>query len=386
LTGGTGFIGSHIAAELARKGYRLYLLARSGRQLAGHERVEQLLDWLEVSPPDRSKYRVIEGYLEEPHLGLGRARCDELLEEIDEVIHCASSTSFSGRKRAEVEAANIRGLQNVLEVAAKSRCHYLHYLSTAYVAGKNGGPCREELVETDQFTNVYEETKCRGEKMAARICAEEGIRLNIYRPSIVYGNSQTGKSLAFRGLYYPIRTVLFLKDLYETDIREHGGKRAKEMGVSREADGSLHLPIRLEAHQEGGINLIPIDYFLEAFMAVMEECLEGGIFHLVNDKSKRIEELIDYTQRMFHIRGIRACHAEDFEKVPRNGLEALFDSYLEAYGPYIRDSRIFENKKAESILRKRNITCPDFDFDIFSRCMGYALDSGWGSRLLKKRQ
>jgi hypothetical protein len=89
---------------------------------------------------------------------------------------------------------------------------------------------------------------------------------------------------------------------------------------------------------------------------------------------------------MFHIRGIRACYAEDFEKVPRNGLEILFDSYLEAYGPYIRDSRIFENKKAESILRKRNITCPDFDFDIFSRCMRYALDSGWGSRLLKKRQ
>jgi nucleoside-diphosphate-sugar epimerase len=249
----------------------------------------------------------------------------------------------------------------------------------------DGGLCREEWVKTDRFTNVYEETKHRGERMAAKLCAEEGIRLNIYRPSIVYGNSGTGKSLTFRGLYYPIRTALFLRDLYQTDIKEHGGKRAEEMGVRVEEDGSIHLPIRLEAREGGGINLVPIDYFLEAFMAIMDECLDGGIFHIVNDKLKRIEDLIDYTQRMFHIRGIRACRAEDFEKAPRNGLEILFDSYLEAYAPYMRDSRIFENQKAGSILKKRNILCPDFDFDIFSRCMRYALEAGWGAKLFRKR-
>ena len=317
---------------------------------------------------------------------MDQVRYSKILKEIDEVIHCASSTSFSERKRAEAEAANIKGLQNVLDFATKGRCHCFHFMSTAYVAGRNGGVCKEELVETGRFTNVYEETKCRGEGMATRVCAKEGIRLNIYRPSIVYGNSKSGKSLSFRGLYYPIRTVLFFKELYETDIKKHGGKRAKEMGVSLEVDGSLLLPMRLQVQQGGGINLIPIDYFLEAFTAIMDDCLEGGIYHIVNDRLKKIEGLIDYTQRMFQIRGIRACHAEDFERVPKNGLEILFDSYLEAYAPYIRDSRTFENERTRSILRMRNITCPDFDFDIFSRCMRYALDSAWGAKWLKKRE
>ena len=120
-------------------------------------------------------------------------------------------------------------------------------------------------------------------------------------------------------------------------------------------------------------------------MAIMDECLDGGIFHIVNDKPKRIEDLVDYTQRMFHIRGIRACCPEEFEKVPRNALEILFGSYLEAYAPYMQDSRIFDNERAKSVLKKREVVCPDFDFDIFSRCMGYALQVGWGANSFKKR-
>jgi hypothetical protein len=155
------------------------------------------------------------------------------------------------------------------------------------------------------------------------------------------------------------------------------------MGIKLEGDGSLHLPIRLEVKAEGGINLIPIDFFLQAFLAIMEECLEGGTFHIVNRRLKKIEELIDYTQRLFQISGIRAASSQDFEKAPRNALEILFDSYLEAYKPYMRDSRIFECTKTESILQKRRHTCPDLGFDIFSRCMRYAVASGWGAKLFK---
>jgi nucleoside-diphosphate-sugar epimerase len=221
--------------------------------------------------------------------------------------------------------------------------------------------------------------------MVADLCAQEGIRLNIYRPSIVYGNSKDGRSLSFRGLYYPVRTVLFFKNLYETDIKENGGKRAQEMGVGLEGNGFLHLPIRLEGKTDGGINLIPIDFFLQAFLAVMEECLDGGTFHIVNRRLTKIEELIDYTQRLFQINGIRAASAQDFERIPKNALEILFDSYLEAYKPYIRDSRIFASTNAEAILQKRQIVCPDLDFDVFSRCMRYAVAAGWGAKSFTTR-
>jgi len=370
---------------LAKKGYSLWIVARPGKHQTARGRVEQLFDWLEAGPWDPSKIRIIEGYLDQPDLGLNRTQYNEVLEHADEIIHCASSTSFSERKRVEVETANVQALQNVLDLAARSHTYYFHHISTAYVAGRREGLCREELVETDQFMNGYEETKYRGERMVADLCAQEGIRLNIYRPSIVYGDSKDGRSLSFRALYYPVRTVLFFKNLYQTDIKENGGKRAKKMGVRLEENGFLHLPIRLEVKADGGINLIPIDFFLQAFLAVMEECLEGGTFHIVNRRLKKIEELIDYAQRLFQISGIRAASSQDIERVLRNALEILFDSYLEAYKPYICDSRIFECTKAESILQKRQIACPDFDFDIFSSCMRYAVASGWGAKLYKMR-
>jgi thioester reductase-like protein len=90
------------------------------------------------------------------------------------------------------------------------------------VAGKTTGVCEEALVEAEQFNNVYEEPKHQAEMRVSRLCEKEGIRVNIYRPSIVYGSSKTGRSLKFNGLYYLIKALLFLKDVYEKDIRKNG--------------------------------------------------------------------------------------------------------------------------------------------------------------------
>lgn len=381
LTGGTGFLGSHIAAEMIKRGYPLWVICRPNQHLTGRERFNRILDWLGVKPHDPSRVRVLEGFLDRPNLGLDQNQEDEILDHVDEIIHCASNTSFAERKRPEVEKANITGLRNVLDLAEKSRCCFFHHLSTAYVAGKREGVCREDLMETGTFTNAYEESKYRGERMVAEQCPREGIRWAIYRPSIVYGDSRTGKSLSFRALYYPVRTVLYIKNLYQTDMLAQDGRRAKEMGVQMEADGTIRLPLRLEVNAEGGINLIPVDFFLQAFMALWEDNPEGGILHLVNPRPKRIEDLIEYTQRLFRITGIRAVSGADFQKTPRNPLEILWETFLEAYQPYIRDQRVFDCRNAEPILRRRQISCPDFDFEIFSRCMEYAVAAAWGRRI-----
>jgi nucleoside-diphosphate-sugar epimerase len=381
LTGATGFLGSHIAAEMIRRGIPLWVICRPNQHITGRERFNRILDWLGVKPRDPSRVRVLEGFLDRPNLGLNQNQEGEIRDHVDEIIHCSSNTSFAERRRPEVEKDNITGLRNLLDWAARSRCYFFHHLSTAYVAGKREGVCREAPVEAGAFTNVYEESKCRGEQMVVERCSREGIRWGIYRPSIVYGDSRTGKSLSFRALYYPVRTVLYFKNLYRTDMLEQNGRRAKEMGVRMEADGTIRLPLRLEVNAEGGINLIPIDFFLQAFMAVWEDSPEGGIFHLVNPRPKRIEDLIEYTQRLFRITGIRAVSGDDFQKTPRNPLEILLETFLEAYQPYIRDQRVFDCRKTEPILQRRQILCPDFDFEIFSRCMNYAVAAGWGTKI-----
>jgi nucleoside-diphosphate-sugar epimerase len=385
LTGGTGFIGSHLAVDLLKNGHKVLFLARPRNGLSARKRVDQLLDWFALEPQHRKNLNVVEGSLDAPRLDLSEEDFGRLVRDVDEIIHCASNTSFSERKRAAVERANIDGLRNVFDLAAGGRCSFFHYVSTVYAAGRKDGVCREEFVENDAFTNVYEETKCRAERIVSEQCEREGIGLSVYRPSIVYGNSKSGRSTRFNAVYYPIRTILFLRDLYEADIRERDGSKAREMDVRLSGDGSLHLPIRVEVSENSGVNLIPIDYFVDAFMALMEECMDGGIFHIVNRRPVRIEDLIDYTSRLFKISGMEPCKAGTFIEKPKNALEILFDTYLEVYGPYMRDTRTFEDKKAQAILSRKNVACPDFDFDVYSRCMRYAIECKWGTELFQDK-
>ena len=383
LTGGTGFIGSHIAVELLRRGYRVILLVRPTRQQSARVRVERLFRWLGLDLGKAPQLQVIEAYVDRPGFGLDKGLYDSVACQTDEIIHCASNTSFSERKRAEVETVNIEGLRHVLDFAGKSRCCFFHHMSTAYVAGRRKGLCKEEQVETRTFTNVYEETKYQGEQMISQVCHDQGIRLNIYRPSIVYGDSKTGRTLRFNALYYPIRTVLFFRNLFENDIKEKDGKKAGQMGVKMDGHGSICLPIRIEAEEKGGINLIPIDFLVAAFLEIMDTCLEGGLFHIVGHKPTTVRELVDYTRRFFNVDGIEAVYPGTLNATPRNSLEILFDDYIEAYRPYMMDTRIFENGKAKAVLAQKNIACPDFDFEMFARCMNYAVESEWGQKPLK---
>ena len=383
LTGGTGFLGAHLAAHLLEQGEKVVLLARSKQGLSAADRVGRLLEWLGVAAGRKKNVHLVEGRLDHPGLGLEPDASASISQEIDEIVHCASSTSFAERKRAEVEAVNVDGLCYVLDLAERSRCRRFHLVSSAYVAGRKSGPCPEEIVHPSAFTNVYEETKCRAEWLAAERCAKSGLQLSVYRPSIVYGHSETGRSLLFNALYYPVRTALFLKNLYETDIRERGGRKAAEMGVRLDGDGWTVMPLRIMVGDGGGINVVPIDFFVRAFGAIREGASDGGIFHIVNSRQTRLEDIIEYAQALFHIRGISACPAQAVGGKPRNALEAVFETYLEAYGPYMRDRRVFGTERAGPILDKKGLRCPDLTYDSFKRCLDYAVQCDWGARLFR---
>ncbi len=381
LTGGTGFLGSHLAVGLLKRGFAVRLLARPGGRGAAAARVEELLDWFGLPFAERQRLRVVEGDITRPNLGLDPAALGEALSETDEIIHCASSTSFSERKRAEIEAVNADGLSRVLAFARQSRARFFHHVSTAFVAGKTSGPCPEELTTPPGFWNAYEETKWRGERLAEETCREAGLGLTIYRPSIVYGDSRTGRTLLFNAVYYPVRAALFLKEIYEKDVRERGGLRAAEAGVRLEPDGTIHLPLRIAVAGGTGLDLVPVDHFTAAFFALMEGAPGGGIFHIVSGRAKTIQDIVDYSCRFFRMAGIRTCAAEEFDAVPKTPLELLYDRYIEAYGPYMRDARVFETPRSGPILKGRGLACPELSYGVFVRCMTFAVEAGWGSRL-----
>jgi nucleoside-diphosphate-sugar epimerase len=360
---------------------QVVVLVRPDAQRPPEDRMVALLDWFGLPAVDRRRIRVVAGDIRREGLGINPAIIDDLLRTTDEVIHCASDTSFAERNRAAVEATNVDGLRHVLDFTAAGRACCFHYVSTAYVAGRATGDCPEEPVTGRTFHNVYEETKCRGEQVTQAACREAGLGLTIYRPSIVYGHSRTGRSLHFKAVYYPVRTTLFMRDLYNKDIRERGGRRAAEMGVRIASDGTTHLPLRIAVAAQGGINLIPVDYFTYAFLALWEGARDGGIFHVVNPNLTRITEVIDYSCRLFRMTGIRACLPHEIDQNPRNPLEIVYDHYLEAYGPYMRDTRVFRTDRSAPVLQARGLACPDFDYNMFKRCMTFAVEAHWTSPL-----
>lgn len=382
LTGGTGFLGSHLAVQLLTDGHRVLLLARGQNRQTPWDRVKRLLDWFELPPEPRRRLEVLQGSLDEPGLDLSDQDLCTVLDEVEETVHCASDTSFAARQRDRVERINIQGLSHLLDLLQKSPCRTLHLISTAYVAGRNSGSCPEAFAQPPAFHNIYEESKFKAEQLALKRCEDSSLRLAVYRPSIVYGDARSGRTLIFNALYYPIRTVHYFQKLYTRDLRENKGRKARAMGIDFDPDGRLRLPLRLCSPDEYGINLIPVDHFVRAFMAIREAGpTEGGVFHIVNPVNTSLERITDYTRRFFGLSGIRLAAPEDFKTRPRNGLEELFEKHIQVFGPYLQDTRIFEHARTSALLARRGIVCPEFSYEIYAACMGFALEVDWGRSL-----
>jgi nucleoside-diphosphate-sugar epimerase len=379
LTGGTGFMGSHIAIQLLNKGYFVIFLCRPKHNRSAYERVQKVLEWHGLDCSNNLK--VLSGQLDEPRLGLEDEVYTYLMENVDEIWHCAADTSFLEKERKQAEKVNIQGTLNLLQLAAESQCSFFHHMSSAYVAGKVRGRCKERYVPQRQFYNVYEETKYMAEGHVLEICGREGIRVNIYRPSIVYGNSRTGKSLSFKAFYVPFRAGHYLKKLFDRDIEENAGLKANKLGVQKTEDGKVFIPIRIGKIDGVSFDLVPIDFAADACMAIMENSLDGGIFHLVSREPSTLEELIIFGEKFFNVTGYKSVLADDFISQPRNALENLFDSFINVYEPNFHDDRIFDDTQARGILDRNNVTCPSLDYEIFSKCIKYAIEVDWGRAL-----
>lgn len=378
--GVTGFLGSHIALSLLKEKYELIFLIRRKRDESPEERLKKIFDWFNITDNDNFNYEIIEGNIETQDFGLSPDDYNYLVENISEIFNAAGETSFNEKMSDKIRETNINGLKNILNFAQKCGCYFFHHISTAYSAGKVEGVCKEELFNNNNFYNDYEESKNAGEKLCYELCNKNGIRLNIYRPSIVYGDSATGRTFRFNALYYPIKTLLFLKNVFLKDI-ENGDENAKEIGIKTYEDGKVFFPIRFEKNSGGSINIIPVDYFTNAVITIFNESLEGDIFHITNKNKTVIDDILSYIMKHFNLDGLKTVEIGDFEQNPKNGLEILFDNYIQQYLPYFYDLRQFLNEKTDSILSKYGVGCPKFSYDIFKVCFDYAVKTNWGKNL-----
>ena len=196
LTGATGFVGMELLRRFLTAGDRqVYALVRAPDDQAAAARL-----------PAHDYLTAVAGDIEQLGLGLSPRTADMLAEEVSTVVHCAATVSFD-LPLARSRQVNVGGTSNVADLAA--RCRRLErftYVSTAYVAGEPRGLFREDQLDVGQrFRNPYEQSKFEAERMIRERATQ--LPLQILRPSIIVGDSRTGRTSTFNVLYGPLKAL-----------------------------------------------------------------------------------------------------------------------------------------------------------------------------------
>ena len=378
LTGATGFLGSHLMATMLAKGYSIIVLGRPAKNESLKERISRLLKWFGIDSL-LDQVKCVDADLSQDNLGIENGEYLRLCSVVDSVIHCASDTSFSENKREKVMAANVNNLKGILEFSKNAHISFFHYISTAYVAGTGVTFCKEILSSAKSFTNVYEESKATAENIIYRFCEKNSINLSIIRPSIVYGDSQSGRSLKFNALYFPVRSAQSIRDIYLNDIYNNGGLKAARNGIYIDRDGYLFLPLKIYLPAEGYLNIIPVEYFVNTTLKIIETCSRGGIYHLTTNYPTTMKIIAKYYEQLMKVRGVEIIYGLQPDNLFRNPPEELFDRFIEPYRPYLSDNRIFDRANTDMITD--NLQPPEFTYEIFKNCIEYAISVNWGQSI-----
>ena len=149
-----------------------------------------------------------------------------------------------------------KGTENMLQFANSGKQKRFHYVSTAYVAGKQSGVIYEnEMVNEPLFNNEYERSKFVAEQLVSKYAKNSNIPYTIYRPGIIVGDSRTGATCKFDNLY------LFVKVLFNI----------KNSFYKHRSGDSNDFAIRVPGDPEALINLVPIDYVADAIVAIFRK-------------------------------------------------------------------------------------------------------------------
>ena len=174
ITGGAGYIGSHISEILIQKKKKIFILDNLSN---GHKRLIN------------KKAKFILGDITNRHI------IKKILKKhkIDSVIHLAAALSVgeSQKKPNKYKRINIEGTKRLLISINNSNVKNIIFSSTCAVY-KDG---LDRVSESSKLkpTSVYGKTKLIGEKLIKKFCKRNRINYGILRFFNVAGASPTGK-------------------------------------------------------------------------------------------------------------------------------------------------------------------------------------------------
>ncbi len=379
LTGATGFIGSEILRRLLRNepDREVHALVRAADAGEAARRGREVLFRLffdeEAATADaRRRVHWVLGNLRAPGLGLAATDRARIAAECGELIHGAASTDWT-LPLESAWAVNVAGVHAIADLAAETSrraggARLLH-ISTAYVAGRRGGSVRAADLPGPEgpFNNPYERTKAEAERYLRERMGE--LPVTVVRPSIVVGDSTTGRTFSFNVIYFPVKLL--------------------HLGLLKVVPG----------RRSSTLDIVPVDYVAGALLALARDpATVGRTYHLTADADAMpFEEFLDRVVALFAERRAAVVRAGGTapeivrprvagpvgwallrwwlrRTLPKQGRRKLdaFETYL----PYIFTDKRFVAEETRAALGGR-VTCPPLA-SYLDRVTEYAVTREWG--------
>ncbi len=370
LTGATGLVGSNLIPRILKNDNRsrLILLIRGDSDKEADRRVDEMLRAIREEidfGQAKKRIQVIRGDITLERLGLSEPLYKRLAKEITHIIHSAATVQF----QLPLDCArlvNYEGTKNVMALAKlaqeNEKLERVAYVSTAYVSGNREGKIFEEELDCgQQFDNTYEQTKFESEKYVRSLMSE--LPVTIFRPSIIVGDSRTGKTAAFNVLYLPLKLI--------------------SRGIVTTLPGSRYT----------SLDVVPVDFVCDAINHIFfnhNGCV-GKTYHLTasQENATTTGEVVDLASDFFKqtasdqpIPQIKFVPKELCHKVrqfvhsnTRRVLQAM-----EPFEPYLSGERVFDNSNTCAALRETGIAPPRFEV-YYQTILRYCIKTDWGKSL-----
>ncbi|GGR20620.1 thioester reductase domain-containing protein [Deinococcus ruber] len=356
LTGGTGYFGAHLLAELqSRTQATVHCLVRAATAQDALERLRiAQRRYLPQRPLDESRIRAVPGDLTQPRFGLGEAAFAALADATDAIFHAGANVNFA-YSYATLKPANVGACQDIFRLAVRGRLKSVQFISTVNIfssprlAGRASIPESEDISALPSVIGGYAQSRWVAEGVA-RLARARGIPVSIYRPGIIGGDSSSGVS-------------------NENDALCRLFKGCVQLGVIPQLSSQLNI-VTAEYAAAGTVAL-----------ALNADAL-GGTYHLVNGEPSPLGALFGYLRSYGY--ALASTDYGDWQARieaagPANALYPLLPiiahlSVGEATGlkyPH------FEGAGAARLLLPLGIECPNIGADLVRRYLGGMVASGF---------
>lgn len=332
VTGFPGFIANRLLERLARKECDFILLVQPSLRSRAVEEIERIASLGGKSVDD---FRIVEGDISEPGLALSAADRELVQQQTTRVFHLAAVYDLAVPQDIALRV-NAGGTRNVVAVARTlPRLRQFHHVSTCYVAGKREGVILEtELRHDAGYRNFYEESKNLAEQEVDS--AKNDLPVTIHRPAVVCGDSKTGETGKYDGVYYLINYLLRWPSV---------------------------LSLINIGNREVSLNLVPVDFVVDAMAAMaFEERAVGKTLQLADPSPLTTNGLFNAIAGSIdgHRSKITAppSWVRFFLMLPPSPRITGLPHHAV---PYFFVKQLYDSTQAQNLLAPHGIHCPPFE-------------------------